>query len=719
MKTNDMETEGIDFDFPLDDEIKIIPGNAQWTEIHIEENVLIDGTSDRRLGRSAAIPLAISSRRFLPGRRITPNPVRRFTLSRMKNIISLQNGVECDYEFDYEVFCSNQSSTDIFGIVYYFEDKRNYHRFTIDAKTSVCKIEKINNGRAQQIKKETLLIKPKDIQSIKVECKKIQTQTENGYSFEFKINNDSFMHYYGGGLNRGKVGTIKSKKDSVEFMAMPISLKAHSRYSLILGGGNGGQMLYSTHHIQDEIKSSCNDGLETCQKTIIDENIANICTDTRSWEITATSIKSSSNNELFFDKLIDKNIDLRVDFSAGEGRGLFIAVKRDKDNKISDYIKIVLANNRLEIRKKSFNHLYRDVHRPVLHNFNPDTVLKYMELKDISGAQTVRINIFDSLLKVFCQGKIIQIENQSGNLGEVGLFTNNNGAEFKNLIIREAEILKIPFITSAFKSLKELWESVKYYNLDVDAYEDIPTTEHQKLIKSKWNLEKVKVDVKDGINDLEGIQNKQDELKKDKLDLDAIFASVSPQSFYYEDASEHIEVYKLINNGKIEQLYLRSPEPMQLQHQIEENSMTVGYVKVKVKINGRNVGYSIVCSSSDNQALIQLNSSVSSSEDVEVNVTVQQDHKDYDKFLDHRYDRVEMSNKNIGYVSEYTRRDGTHVHGYYRSPANSTRVDNYGRARNAYEVKNPYARDYDKDGIINKYDVDDDNDGVLDDDNRV
>jgi len=68
-----------------------------------------------------------------------------------------------------------------------------------------------------------------------------------------------------------------------------------------------------------------------------------------------------------------------------------------------------------------------------------------------------------------------------------------------------------------------------------------------------------------------------------------------------------------------------------------------------------------------------------------------------------------------GYVKGYTRSDGTYVRGHYRSEPNSTKSDNYGPSQSTNELYNPYARDYDNDGISNMYDYDDDNDGWMDD----
>jgi len=68
-----------------------------------------------------------------------------------------------------------------------------------------------------------------------------------------------------------------------------------------------------------------------------------------------------------------------------------------------------------------------------------------------------------------------------------------------------------------------------------------------------------------------------------------------------------------------------------------------------------------------------------------------------------------------GWVNGYTRSDGTHVRGHYRSNPNSTKADNYGPSRSEADRYNPYGRDNDNDGIANVYDYDDDDDGIGDD----
>lgn len=66
------------------------------------------------------------------------------------------------------------------------------------------------------------------------------------------------------------------------------------------------------------------------------------------------------------------------------------------------------------------------------------------------------------------------------------------------------------------------------------------------------------------------------------------------------------------------------------------------------------------------------------------------------------------------WVDGYTRSDGTYVRGHYRSTPDSIKSNNFGRSQNSYQRTNPYARDYDNDGIPNMYDYDSDNDGVMD-----
>lgn len=74
------------------------------------------------------------------------------------------------------------------------------------------------------------------------------------------------------------------------------------------------------------------------------------------------------------------------------------------------------------------------------------------------------------------------------------------------------------------------------------------------------------------------------------------------------------------------------------------------------------------------------------------------------------------------WVNGYTRRDGTYVPGYERSPRNNQKWDNYGSKSNndkGYGYSSPYSRDSDKDGISNQYDLDDNNNGVADDYERT
>lgn len=70
------------------------------------------------------------------------------------------------------------------------------------------------------------------------------------------------------------------------------------------------------------------------------------------------------------------------------------------------------------------------------------------------------------------------------------------------------------------------------------------------------------------------------------------------------------------------------------------------------------------------------------------------------------------------WVNGYTRRDGSYVQGYERSPRNNQKWDNYGSKSSndkGYGYSSPYSRDSDKDGISNQYDLDDNNNGVADD----
>lgn len=68
-----------------------------------------------------------------------------------------------------------------------------------------------------------------------------------------------------------------------------------------------------------------------------------------------------------------------------------------------------------------------------------------------------------------------------------------------------------------------------------------------------------------------------------------------------------------------------------------------------------------------------------------------------------------------GWVKGYTRSDGTHVRGHYRSSPDNYKWNNYGPSKNDSELTNPYIRDNDRDGTPNYLDKDDDNDGKTDD----
>jgi len=70
------------------------------------------------------------------------------------------------------------------------------------------------------------------------------------------------------------------------------------------------------------------------------------------------------------------------------------------------------------------------------------------------------------------------------------------------------------------------------------------------------------------------------------------------------------------------------------------------------------------------------------------------------------------------YVRGYYRRDGTYVRPHIRSSPDNYRWNNYGPSRRSYELMNPRARDYDRDGTPNYLDMDSDNDGIADDFDR-
>lgn len=68
-----------------------------------------------------------------------------------------------------------------------------------------------------------------------------------------------------------------------------------------------------------------------------------------------------------------------------------------------------------------------------------------------------------------------------------------------------------------------------------------------------------------------------------------------------------------------------------------------------------------------------------------------------------------------GWVSGYTKSNGSYVQPYYRSNPDASRSNNYGPSTNSYDRSNPYARDNDKDGVPNHLDRDDNNNGRSDD----
>ena len=68
------------------------------------------------------------------------------------------------------------------------------------------------------------------------------------------------------------------------------------------------------------------------------------------------------------------------------------------------------------------------------------------------------------------------------------------------------------------------------------------------------------------------------------------------------------------------------------------------------------------------------------------------------------------STSNAEWVSGYTRRDGTYVNSYQRTPPDGQRFNNYGVGSGS-----GLSRDRDHDGIPNYRDRDDNNDGRNDD----
>ncbi len=359
------------------------------------------------------------------------------------------------------------------------------------------------------------------------------------------------------------------------------NLGAKSRYELILAGGNAGELIFGDSYAESLLQKS----FKTSDWSFNSGSPWRIEADNQK----ITKMTNQQEKLLILDSSLTNDVDIRAYITGlnnnGEAGFAIRKTQPDQSNPSQEfyYYKAVVYK---KLGSLNLSVSVWSSQRGELEKLCDELINNASTSED---GFDFRVNVFGSEMKVILSNQVITTINlKESNLGNPLLIEGKSGllattgVNFQKLQIRKSELLKIPFMTSEFNSYGEMIASGHGHITDLaapktttDAAQDLDAVKAlmDQLTYQRLRLQTGAVDYNDGSIDRKAFETIQQNHRSAKALLDNSFGELcnSLSGIFYNPLSPYLESYILKTDSGAFGIYVRSPEPLDLKTNVEEN----------------------------------------------------------------------------------------------------------------------------------------------------
>lgn len=585
--------------------------------------------------------------------------------STAASTLAIARGSGCR-EFRFSTLLSGRGSGQT-GVVFRYVDKNNFYRFLIDLESKHQRLEKVVQGESRLLMESQRDVSIRDPIRLSIVSRFDPPMRS---SFEIQLGAEIFgtVVDVDPRLESGDVGFAswgcKRAQFSSAQLTQPELLSPQTRYELVLTGGNGGRQLFGDRFVPSSVESTF--GAEGWSLASQPQNDS-------AWQLDpqrALLIQSISGGLPLIMQHSLPNCDLRARlFQFAEASEVGFILRHQTIDNVDYQYRVTLSNMdglwNLCVRLWSSS------------GTQIDLCDQEVPTPSLTENVELRANLFGNRIRVYLD----QVEIKSVTLDESSLSSSMSGFRylvggspgihatagvgFRDLEIRDAELISIPFMSSRFTTFEELIQQGKESSpINIEpgqlSFDQIQNTETKQtlFVESSRHKLRAQFDFGDGTIDRPSLEAIQQQWIDAKAALDAAFVETCQNltGRFYAPLGERLEFQQIRSTAGVIGIYLRSPEPLQIENRIGPGPQSlnlsqpiwseIGSTRIELYhlLEEQELDCRVLYNGDQNQALLILDSAIQGQSELplgsySIRFFHTRNHQDCERLEDHRYDR--------------------------------------------------------------------------------